>query len=236
MKTKLLRKVQFIAVWIATLLFVVPSAFAHRPVEAAVESEAIQVPDLSTSYAFYRDLTSAQQVDVYTFQGNAGEFFNAGISIPVVPGLEDYSVSMALVGPGLSPSTNSDLPLEISEEAGSLIIPSSDNGEFFEPFTQTNYWTRQKVELELPKSGDYRLLIWNENGRTGKYVLDTGREEVFGPGDLFLFPIWWVQVHTYFEHTPYLVAAAFGIVIIIAAFGFLRYKSRYQLKTASYGG
>ena len=49
------------------------------------------------------------------------------------------------------------------------------------------------------------LLVWSPAGQAGKYVIDTGTQEVFGLTDLLRFPVWWLQVHYYFGHTPYLV-------------------------------
>ena len=98
-----------------------------------------------------------------------------------------------------------------------IVFGSKESEDFFEPFTLTRYWGRQVVELDFPESGTYYLLIWHPDGTTGKYVLDTGRAERFSLGDLFRFPVWWVQIHIYFEHTVGLIVGA--VVILILIFG-----------------
>ena len=108
-----------------------------------------------------------------------------------------------------------------------MIFPSRVTEDFFEPFTQTNYWGRQEINLNLPSAGTYYLLVWQPDGKAGKYVLDTGRAEVFGPGDLFRFPIWWVRVHIFFGHGPWLALAA---ALILLAVGLLVIRKRYRKK------
>jgi hypothetical protein len=221
------------------MFFIVPSAFAHRP-EQGAQSGATFIPDPSTSFAYYRQLDGTQNAHAYTFEGQADQFFHAGINIPQISGLEDYQVAMALLGPGLPALSDSEMDSTSHSQLGStgrhhqhiestislpekfttladggIILASQAGEDFFEPFTQTRYWGRQQLDLTLPESGTYTLVIWNPEGQTGKYVLDTGTEEVFGPTDLFRFPIWWLNTRLYFEQGPSLIGAAsllfFGI-------------------------
>jgi hypothetical protein len=66
--------------------------------------------------------------------------------------------------------------------------------------------------MKLPADGEYYIVVWQPEGIAGKYVLDSGRAEVFGFGDLFRFPIWWIQVHIFFGHGPYLLGT--GVVVL----------------------
>jgi hypothetical protein len=98
-----------------------------------------------------------------------------------------------------------------------LVCPPENNGDFFEPFTQTRYNKRQALEIDLPDSGTYRLIITGSGGNTGKYVLDTGSQEGFGAGDLASLPVWWVKVHVWFGHTPWLIGGLVVLVIAVSA-------------------
>ena len=187
------------------------TASAHKPIWGE-EDGIIKIPDLVTSYAFYRDLPSGK-VDAYFLEGKEGQQFNFGVQIPDLEGLQDYEVTVALFGPGLPEGDKSQLPPDHPEDLGALIFPSAITEEFFETFTQTNYLGRQKITTTLPADGDYYLLVWQPDGLAGKYVLDSGHAENFAPGDLFLFPIWWVQVRVYFGQGPLLLAIASVILI-----------------------
>ncbi len=207
------------------LLFGVSSASAHRPLWG--EDQAItEIPNLDTSFAVYRDLRAPEQVDVYVFEAQAGERLHAGINIPAVAGLEQYGVSVALMGPGLPAADPALLPAAYPPDLGAQIFSTAPGEDFFEPFTQTNYWGRQRLELNLPETGTYYLLVWNPAGQAGKYVMDTGTAEVFGPADLFRFPVWWVQVHLFFGHGPYLAAGALALVAALAGAGAWRLRLR----------
>ena len=233
-----MRRNRNIMLLLATLMaFVaVNTAYAHRPVTAGGEG-IITIPDPSTSYAYY-EMLDGGDVDVYTVSAEASQFFHAGINIPQIDGLETYGVSLALLGPGLPALANEALPAlpdDHDAESGAhshngdaawsdrlgmdsltgMVVASHKSEDFHEPFTQTNYWGRQVVELNLPETGTYYLLVWHPQGMAGKYVMDTGRAEVFGPGDLFRFPIWWLQTHIYFEHTAGLIAGAAGLLLLV---------------------
>lgn len=221
---------------LALCLFVSP-ALAHRP-DPGNTLRITEIESPTTSFAFYRELTNSSDVHLYSFEGQAGQFFHAGINIPEIYGLEDYGVSLALTGPGLAPLNLDNLPFENdltpgvfpslansnlvlaglhTGTLGGIIAPTVRSEDFFEPFTQTNYWGRQTLELNLPETGTYYLIVWNPNGQPGKYVMDTGTQEVFGPSDLFLFPKWWIDTHIYFEHTPYLLGGA--VVMLVGLLG-----------------
>lgn len=240
--------------WLSSLLaslILVPAAAAHRP-EKALPGAITPIPDATTSFAYYQELETAVQVDIYQVQAEAGQFFHAGINIPQIDGLENYGVSLALLGPGLPGVDLADLPalnggqsqfetedsarsdallaLLGLEKATGIIQENQIGDPFYEPFTQTNYWGRQVLELTFPESGNYFLVVWQAEGQPGKYVMDTGREEVFGPADLFRFPVWWVNTRIYFEQTPYLLAGLGGMLAAFA-FVFLFVRSR-QMETA----
>ncbi len=198
---------------ILVLLIPVSSASAHYPLWSDEDITAID--NLTTSFAYYRDLP-AEKIHIYTFEGKQGQNLHAGINIPAIKGLEDYSVTMALFGPDLPEADHDQLPPEHPEDLGALIFTSEITSDFFESFTQTLYWGRQSIELRLPADGEYYLVIWQPEGTKGKYVFDSGRTEMFGFGDLFLFPVWWIRVHFFFGHGAYLLLGAaiiFGIIL-----------------------
>ena len=66
--------------------------------------------------------------------------------------------------------------------------------EFYEPFGQVTYWERQEVNLVLPVSGTYVIVVVDEKNQQGKYSLAVGTIEDFTGGDIFLIlPKAWVD-------------------------------------------
>ena len=98
-----------------------------------------------------------------------------------------------------------------------MVGPARSEG-YSEPFTQTEYWGRQELDIDLPESGEYTLLVWNPDGQPGKYVLDTGREEVFGLSDVLRMPVWWVRARLYFEQGIVLALLGLGFITALAVF------------------
>jgi len=207
------------------LLAAVPTASAHRPDWSSGEG-ATPIADIVTSWAYYRDLSGPEQVDVYAFTASAGDSLHAGINIPAIGGLERYGVTVALFGPGLPTANPADLPPGHPEGLGAIVFPTAVSEDFFEPFTQTNYWGRQQIDLTLPETGEYFLAVWHPGGAAGKYVLDVGTAEVFGPADLFQFPVWWVRVHAFFGHTPYLIAGGLAAAAALAGLALVIIRRR----------
>jgi hypothetical protein len=250
MHTPITTKTLVYTICLLAVLFVTPIAYAHRPGEDNLDG-LTEIPDPEISFAYYRQLDSSSPMDVYSFEGQGGQFFHAGINIPQLSGLENYQVNIALLGPGFPPLDSAirsqdthahggpnpedhveeillaDLPIPSDinlEQIGGLFVANQDGEDFFEPFTQTRYWGRQELDINLPEDGRYYLLVWNPEGAEGKYVLATGTQEVFEPADLLRFPIWWLNTRLYFEqgHLILIVASIFFTSVI--AVGVYRWK------------
>lgn len=244
------KQIQISLVLLLTLVVsftLVPWASAHRP-EDGIDDGLTIIPSPAVSYAYYQEFDGSSNFHAYTFDAQAGQFFHAGINIPQIEGLEDYGVTLALLGPGLpamEAGISSQPHSHSSQEAGDshaheaafevpnwlnldglggIVVENQPGEDFFEPFTQTNYWGRQVLELTLPETGRYYLLVWNPEKEPGKYVLDTGREEVFGPADVLRFPIWWLNTRLYFEQGPALFGAFSAVFFGIA--GLVVYRRR----------
>ncbi len=105
-------------------------------------------------------------------------------------------------------------------------IPST---EFFEPFTQTSYWERQKLIVdELPSSGRYYLAVFDgqrdvqgdnnnnndDTAATEKYTLAVGKIEDFTTTDYVVtLPVAWFDTKLFFNDY---VTPSIAIVLLIA--------------------
>ncbi len=186
---------------------------AHRPMPGN-PGGVVELPDAELSYAFYQELTRPDQVDYYRVTVQPGARIQASINIPHLPELADYGVSLALVGPDLPDLDPAQLPASALSRLGDaaahgLVLPSRVSDGFYEPFTQTRYYGRQRLNTLAPAGGTYTLLVWHPQGLPGKYVFSTGYRERFGPADLVRFPGWWVNVHRYYGDAPRNTLAAY---------------------------
>lgn len=145
----------------------------------------VQNPEVSLAY--YATLGAANDVDYYAFEGKAGERVLLEVTIPQIARQENFAPTMALLGPGLSDAL---LPQTVAraEGAGALILnPPANARTFYEPFSGTSYWERQKNFVTLPANGKYIVAVWHPQGAIGRYVFVIGTREVMG-GDM-TFPI-----------------------------------------------
>ncbi len=211
------------ALFVFLLLLIIPfaSASAHRPMWGE-SLGPIELESISTSYAFYQTL-KADEIDVFYFEGKRGDKLHAGIQIPDISALKDYGVTLALFGPEFPKPEESQLPPEHPEDLGAIIAATEVTEDFFEPFTQANYWGRQNIDTTLPADGTYYIIVWHPEGKAGKYVIDTGFAEVFSILDIFVFPIWWVRVQIFQEYYAR-VTVFFGVLIF--AIGYFIYRKK----------
>jgi hypothetical protein len=174
--------------------------WAHQPYFEETDIVAgapWQVDDPTVSTALYATLESAQDVDYYTFQGQAGQTILLALTIPQVEGQDLFAPTMALMGPGLP---EADVPRRVVRPEGSgALLLSPDPGPaptFFEPFSRTSYWDRQEERVPLPADGPYTVAVWHPEGEMGRYVFVVGDREL--PGGDPAFPIkmrsYWTQV------------------------------------------
>ena len=79
-----MKSFRFLTLLVFMLSVLVPaaSASAHQPIWGN-GGGITSVPNLVTSYAYYRDLP-ADEVHVYTFEGKTGQELRAGMQIPAL--------------------------------------------------------------------------------------------------------------------------------------------------------
>ena len=187
---------------------------------------ALNIPDHKISWAIYDDL-NANQAKFYSFDANAGDSFYASIVIPKIIGLDDYSPTMILLTPQ---PDNISTPFT---QQKFLYEGNFPGFEFYEPFGQVTYWERQQVNLILPISGTYVIVVSDEKNQQGKYILAIGTIEDFTGEDIFLLlPKSWVDTKLFVG--DYL-SLGISFLIIISPFVVLvvliaRKKSKQKIK------
>lgn len=208
------------------------TALAHIPLDTSVSAskkDPIFVEDHQISWAAYNQLEEVGDIDYYTFKVEQGEEIYFSMVIPEIERYQNFRPDVALIGPGLENNyagydrdyINSLLKIDPDEN---IIIVSDDQANpdtFFEPFTQTSYWRRQKFSTAVPAAGTYYLAVFSAEEAQGKYTLAIGRKEVWGFNDLIRIPkIWWdTRFFVEKENSTYLILA-----FIISITSFLGYR------------
>jgi len=179
-------KVYFLEVAILGLLLGAP-AWAHVPYledQDFTTSSPFICPSAEQSLAVYSWLDSASDVDFYRFQVTTSTLFYAGVIVPVFSQYLEFRPSFALIGAGLSHTTES-LPLKIKPEWGAVI--KNDSGatsrkRFYEPFGGKSYYQGPELQLRL-QPGEYTLIYWDPRKRMGDYVAVIGKREIWTRAD-----------------------------------------------------
>lgn len=196
--------------------------YGHKPLDTsnpATRTEPIVIERHRISWAAYNSLQDERDVHYYKlFSVKKGERIYASIYIPRIERLKDFNPVLGLIGPGLErelAGIEEEILVELLEiHPGEGVILRKNEKKskiFFEPFTQTNYWEKQDLELTAPLHGDYYLVVFDPAGEGDKYLLSIGEEERWGLKDLGKFPaIWWkVRIFAEKKISTYIVTGIF---------------------------
>ena len=187
---------------------------------------ALNIPDHKISWAIYEDLNT-NQAKFYSFDAEAGDSFYASIVIPKITELDDYSPTLIL----LTPESN-DGSSQFTQQKF-LYEGNFPGFEFYEPFGQVTYWERQEVNLVLPVSGTYVIVVSDEKNQQGKYSLAIGTIEDFTGEDIFLLlPKSWVDTKLFVgDYVSLGILSLFAILpFIILVLLIVRKKSKQKIR------
>ena len=153
---------------------------------------ALQIPDHKISWAIYDNL-GVNEAKFYTFDAKHGDSLYASIVIPKMEGLENYSPTLVLIGPGIFKTD--EIPYETQLGVEKFSFEGKFPGrEFYEPFGQVTYFERQEIKTEIIADGQYFIVVMDEKNQSGKYSLAIGTIEDFSGGDFFtILPKAWLD-------------------------------------------
>jgi len=188
---------------------------------------ALQIPDHKVSWAIYEDL-GVNEAKFYSFDAKHGDSLYASIVIPKISGLEEYSPTLVLMGPGIF--ENDQIPFDTQLGAEKYFFEGTFPGrEFYEPFGQVTYWERQEVKTEIIADGQYFIVVMDEKNQSGKYSLAIGTIEDFrGEDFLTILPKAWLDTKLFvddYTSIGMLIAILFAIPAI-PAFIIIRKEKR----------
>ena len=163
------------------------SALAHQPFFEDPDSTAaapISVRDPEISTALYSTLDRPDDVDFFSFSVTTGQTIEIGMSIPQIEGQEQFAPSIAVIARGMDMATDQWLPEDaaplLSDDRGATLIGPVMAQIFFEPFSRTAYWQRQRQRITFAADGEVHVVVWHPQQETGRYTLVVGQREVLG--------------------------------------------------------
>lgn len=146
------------------------------------DDAAWQAPAALPFYGLYGHLASDTDVDTFVFDfDEAVTAFLIQVIVPVCgTHFEDFYPSIALVGPGLDVPEDVELPFELPEGAGALVLTEIARSHP-RPIVREGVYSRSDYfslwhSVDIPEAGEYTVAVWEPDGREGAYVLATGRE------------------------------------------------------------
>jgi hypothetical protein len=168
------------------VLSVMCPALAHETFseekDYSLESPFTITDSIENAKAVYARLQPKKDIDVYTFTVTKPVHLHARAFVPLVPGLEQFLPSLAVVGPGL-PAPGEKLPFTLPAGYGAVVVPNTPPGKkrplFYEPFSGTEYYDAPAFDQKVTVPGTWYVYYWDPYGMGGDYVAILGFRERF---------------------------------------------------------
>ena len=192
MKTVSAPKTCVLSLALLLALFISDAAFAHQPFFEDADTTAstpMLVTDPEISTALYATLDRPGDIDYFRFEVSARQTIEIGITIPQIEGQRQFAPTIGVIATGLGREGVSELPADslelLSDQIGAETIEVVEATIFFEPFSRTAYWQRQRRRITFPSDGDAVVVVWHPQESVGRYTLVVGQREVLGGDPAF---------------------------------------------------
>ena len=153
------------------------------------DDEDFQVRNIFQSKAFYAYLDE-NDIDTFVMDVDEPVRIYLHMLIPFCKEYARYTTSWALLGPGL-PQPEGKLPVELPSGHGALVWQPeyedwSERPFMYEFFSDRQYFEGVRYSYDAEQPGEYRMIVWHEDGVPGDYIAIIGRSEDFGAADMRL--------------------------------------------------
>lgn len=162
-------------------------ALAHQPFFEDPDTTAstpLRVRDPAISTALFSTLEQPDDIDFFTFSVTAGQTIEIGMTVPQITGQDRFAPHVGILAARLDSAGISDLPEAARPLAtgrmGAMVLEPAEATVFFEPFSRTAYWRRQRKKVTFPEEGEVYVVVWHAQGSVGRYALVVGQREVPG--------------------------------------------------------
>mmetsp|Transcript_3932 Transcript_3932/g.5960 ORF Transcript_3932/g.5960 Transcript_3932/m.5960 type:complete len:227 (-) Transcript_3932:381-1061(-) len=157
------------------------------------------IPNPKISWANYAIFDCENPIAWYEAEASENQELKFTLTIPVIPRFEDVRMSVVIVGEGLpdlaqdtnvpdsvanyvadkgmgavvfeSPQDQTTCDHLVSELMGKSTTVKDARCHFYEPFGGSNFWVVMDDEYAVPKSGTYKIAIYETNASTAKAAL-----------------------------------------------------------------
>ncbi len=172
--------------YVLIIIFVVCPARAHETFseekDYSVESPFAISDSIENAKAIYARLQPPKDIDVYTFTVTKPVHLHARAFVPLVPSLEQFLPSLAVVGPGLQAPVEK-VPFHLPAGYGAVVVTNTPAGKkrpvFYEPFSGTEYYDAPAFDQKVTTPGTWYVYYWDPYGMGGDYVAILGFRERF---------------------------------------------------------
>lgn len=209
-------KIKLVFMVLFMLIFSDNTAYAHKPLfekNNTTFENPIIVPEHKVSYAVYGLLKTREDVDFVKFSAVQRDTFYVQMTTPVIKSNEDFKPNIAIIGKGLL--QRDEVPFEVPQDLGIIVLPYVSGELFYEKFTQTSYYLNQSIRGEIPETGNYYIAVFSkETG--GKYALAVGEDDRFSLVDFVKFPYTYLKVKYFFNPLTTIIITIGGILIVAA--------------------
>ena len=147
----------------------------------------LEIRDVTNSKALNARLEPAGDVDFFQIRLDTPTRLVVSSNIPFCPQYREFSVTFALIGPGL-PAPDVKLPVPLPKGMGAIVVRDvitdpEKRTVYFEPRSGRLTWTGPDLARDNVPPGNYQVIFWNEQGRAGDYIGVIGETDIFGPAD-----------------------------------------------------
>ncbi len=185
MKNLFRRQLLIFGLAVIIAIFMASSGFAHMPYwsegEFVDQETAMMIDDIEASILVYNEVTCDSEQLWLTFDAQPEEKLFVQLGTPLLERLRDYYPSMAILAKGL-PEPEQELPFEIPEGLGAIVIETDEDTEYyeyFEEFSETDFVIMFEEEYVLKEGGVGYVVAWHPERRTGKLYTAVGTREDF---------------------------------------------------------
>lgn len=181
-----MKKLFTLFIFLAMAIFLSAALPAHvsffEEMDYSQEIPFVVNDSIENAKAVFARLEPASDIDVYAFTVTVPLRVHARAFVPRISGLEQFLPSLAVAGPGLTP-TGEKLPFALPEGYGAVVInnlkPEEKRPLFYEPFSGKEYYDAPAFDQTVSAPGTWYVFYWDPHNRGGDYVAILGFKEEF---------------------------------------------------------